>query len=269
MFTSRSKVQTASKTIFYHNFAEDVVQLKHQDYQLPPKYNYDTTRWSYRLLAPLISCLAWLLGWFDAKLFLHLKFKNQEILKPYRQTGYFIYGNHTLPEGDGFTIFLLVPLTKVAAIVAPENLAIPILGKLLPYGGVVPIPNDRKRILTFNQAVNTKIAQKKAMFIYPEAHVWPYYQQIRPLSLSSFHYPVETQAPVFCKTTTFQQRRFGKKPKITVYLDGPITWNRQQSRLDQERELRDKVQKQMERRSQLSTYEYIKYQKVTDESGGK
>lgn len=264
MFSSHSKDKKKTKTTFYHKFDEDVVQLKHQDYQLPLNYNYDTKRWSYRLLAPLVSLLAWILGWFYAKFFLHLSFKNKKILKPYRKTGYFVYGNHTLPEGDGFTIFLLVPLTKVAAIVAPENLAIPILGKLLPYGGVVPIPSSRKQILVFNQAVNNKIAQKKAMFIYPEAHVWPYYRKIRPLSLSSFHYPVETQSPVFCKTTTFQKRKFGKKPKITVYLDGPITWNQHRSRMAQERELRDKVQKQMERRSQLSTYEYIKYQKIID-----
>ncbi|BDR55563.1 lysophospholipid acyltransferase family protein [Xylocopilactobacillus apis] len=254
MCISRSK-----EIKFYHSFEDDVVTLKHQDYELSPKYNYSTDTLHYKLLSPPVSLMAWLIGWFYGTFFLHLKIKNKDLLKDVRDQGYFIYGNHTMPEGDGFTIFLLVPLTKVSAIVAPENLAIPVIGPLLPYGGVVPIPTDRHRIIDFNNAIKDKIKKKKAMFIYPEAHVWPYYTKIRPLTLGSFHYPVETNAPVYCKTTTFQKRKFGKKPKVTIYVDGPIEWNHDQSKVAQEKEIRDKVQALMEKRSKLSTYEYIQY----------
>ncbi|BDR59310.1 lysophospholipid acyltransferase family protein [Xylocopilactobacillus apicola] len=254
MSTSPSKLTT-----FYHSFKEDVVTLKHQNYQLPDDYNYSTDRLTYSLLAPAVSLVAKIIAWFYAIIFLHLKVENKDLLKNINQ-GYFVYGNHTLPMGDSFTIFLLVPLTKVAAIVAPENLAIPVIGPLLPYGGVVPIPSNRHRLLDFNRAVLDKIKKKKAMFIYPEAHVWPYYTKIRPLELGSFHYPIETGAPVYCKTTTFQNRRWSKKPKVTVYLDGPITWNQDQSKIAQEKELRDKVQACLEKRSCLSTYEYVHYQ---------
>lgn len=252
---------STSRIKYYKSFDEDVVTLKNQNYQLPPEYNYSTSRLKYRILAPIVSTIAWILGWFYDKFFLHLKFENEEILKEVKNTGYFVYGNHTLPVADSLSIFLLEPLTKVSAIVTAANLAIPVVGSWLTYGGVVPIPTDRHRLLEFNQAVVNKIKNKKSMFIYPEAHVWPYYTKIRPLNLGSFHYPVETGAPVYCKTTTFQKRRWGKRPKITVYIDGPIDWNRKQSKIDQEKELLEKVQATLEQRSKLSTYEYIHYKK--------
>lgn len=73
----------------------------------------------------------------------------------------------------------------------------------------------------FYRAVKTRIEEKNAVIIYPEGHLWPYYTGIRPFENTSFRFPVELNVPSFCMTTTYTGKQ-GKKPKITIYIDGPF-----------------------------------------------
>ena len=112
-----------------------------------------------------------------------------------------------------------------------------------------------------NHAIHRKLENGHCLVIYPEAHVWPYYTGIRPFPSVSFVYPVRENTPVYCMTTTYQQRRGGSKPRATVFLDGPFYPETEGTLSERAEKLRQKVYDCMVARSQYSNCQYIRYEK--------
>lgn len=76
----------------------------------------------------------------------------------------------------------------------------------------------------------------------------------------SFKYPVELNVPVFSLTNTYVKDEKRKdKVKIVSYIDGPFFQNKDLTKKEQQKELRDKVYECMVKRSKNSNMEYIKY----------
>ena len=197
--------------------------------------------------------------------FLRVRFIGREAMDACKGRGCFVYANHTQPFGDVIIPAIAAKKHRIATIVAPANIGIPVIGKFLTGLGAVPIPNGRKQMKEFVEAVKTKIDSGYCVFIYPEAHVWPYYTDIRPFSTSSFHYPVELDAPVFCMTMTYQKCG-GGRPKSTCYIDRcDIPSGKDINRRVKIHMLRNKIYDCMKERSSRSNYEYCKYIKVTEE----
>ena len=113
----------------------------------------------------------------------------------------------------------------------------------------------------FIKAVKQRADEKNCIVIYPEAHVWPYYTEIRPFPTTSFKFPVEANAKSFTLTTTYQKRKWGKKPKITVYVDGPFEIDEKLSKKENQEKLCNEIYECMKNRSKESTYEYIEYRR--------
>lgn len=149
---------------------------------------------------------------------------------------------------------------RVATLAAPANLSVPILGRLVPYGGGLLVPKQLHQLRAFNAEIKRLIAAKQVVMIYPEAHVWPYYTGIRPFESGAFHYPVELNAPVFVTTMTYQQRHWWPRPKRILYVDGPY-WPDQQLPLKmRQKQLATTVRTVMMKRAKLSNVAYIHYQ---------
>lgn len=214
----------------------------------------------YRVIATPIA-------FFYVRLVFHQKTVNRGVLKPYRKTGVFIYGNHTQPIGDAFIPSMLTFPQNVYLIVHPDNVSIPVLGKITPSLGAIPIPGDLKAFHNFFEAIGKRIAQKRAVVVYPEAHIWPYYTSIRPFKDTSFRYPVKLGTPVFSFTNTYQKRRFSKKPKIVTYVDGPFFADKTLTSKEQQSDLRNRVYEAMCKRSQKSEVVMIKYIKKGEKNG--
>ena len=105
--------------------------------------------------------------------------------------------------------------------------------------------------------------QGKAVIVYPEAHVWPFYTKIRPFDHQCFLYLIKNNKPMFVLTNCYQKRRFFKRPQIVTYADGPFYPNPSLSRNDAAKELRDIAYETMCKRvKDHTTCEYIKYIKV-------
>ena len=124
-----------------------------------------------------------------------------------------------------------------------------------------PLPDDKAAYANFTRAIEQRITEGKAVVIYPEAHIWPYYTGIRPFTDTSFHYPVKFNTPVFCFTNTYRKRRFGKKPRIVTCVDGPFFPNEELPQKQRRKDLRDRVYNAMLTRAQASdcvTIQYIK-----------
>ena len=116
------------------------------------------------------------------------------------------------------------------------------------------------------KAVERRVNHHHPIVVFPEAHIWPYYTKIRPFKSTAFKYPIKYNVPAFCFTTTYQKRKFSKKPKITVYVDGPFYPDSNLRGKEQEIELRNQVYECMVERSKNSTDEYYKYYKRVEKN---
>ena len=187
------------------------------------------------------------------------KIENAKVLKEARKTGYFLYGNHTQDIGDAFMPNMIDKLKDKYVIVHPNNVSMPFIGRVAVSLGAIPLPDDREAFRNFLDAIKTRIEQKKAVVIYPEAHIWPYYTGIRPFPDTSFAYPIKYGVPAYCFTNTYQKRKFSKNPKIVTYVDGPFFPNAELPLKDSRKELRDRIYETMRRRAENSDFVKIRY----------
>lgn len=247
------------KIYYYKSYDDDLVKSKNQDYKLKENYKWIKDNISYKICSKIVYFIAYIFGLFYCKFILHVKVKNRKILKKYKKQGYFLYGNHTQALGDVFIPAHVCNDKRIYVVVSAANLGVAGIGPLLPLLGALPIPDSIKNTKKLWDAIEKRIEQKKCVVIYPEAHVWPYYTKIRPFPSTAFKFPVKCNAPSFCMTTTYYKRKFGKKPGITVYIDGPFIQDEKLTKKENEEKICKEIYKCMLNRSKNSTYEYIKY----------
>ncbi|MCD8155702.1 MAG: 1-acyl-sn-glycerol-3-phosphate acyltransferase [Clostridiales bacterium] len=248
-------------TYYYRDYTDDFVKSARQDETLPDGYRWIHKNIFYRLMSAALYCVALIFALIYGKLVLHIHVKNRKVLKEAGKTGCFLYGNHTQPMGDVFGPALYCFPMRMSAIASPSNLGIPIIGKLLPMLGGLFIPDSMGQMKKFMEAVQYHLEKKRCIVIYPEAHVWPWCTFIRPFQSTAFRFPVLYNVPAFCMTTTYRQRKHGRKPKIVVYIDGPFFPEPGRNKREQQTELHDRIYACMESRSRENTCEYIQYRK--------
>ena len=245
---------------YYESFEQDFVESQNQNYNLPKNFKWIHTNPFYRLVSSIYYRLAAVVVYITFPIIYGMKVRGKAVLKKVKNSGYFIYGNHTQPVADVFTPTFVQRKKRVYVVAGRANLGVPILGPTLPSLGAITIPEDIERLPRFMEAVSYRIKQKKAVAIYPEAHVWPYATLIRPFPATSFRFPVKENVPSFAFTTTYHKRRFRKKPGITIYVDGPFYPDGELSRKDRQKKLRDEIHAAMHKRASQNTVTYIDYQ---------
>ncbi|MGC4018401.1 MAG: hypothetical protein QM793_03670 [Muricomes sp.] len=246
---------------YFKSYTDDFVESKNQSYQLPKNYLWVHDNIFYRMTSWFLYLLTALFAFLYCRLILHVKIQNRWVLHHSRNTGCFLYGNHTQPIGDAFLPVWVFSPKRIYGVASPANLAIPVLGPILPLIGALPLPDSMGGLRQLHEAICLRVAEKNCVVFYPEAHVWPWYTGIRPFPSASFGFPAECGAPSFCMTTTYQKRRFGKKPGITVYLDGPFYPDKSLSKREQKEKLHKEIFNCMTQHSRKSTCSYIHYEK--------
>lgn len=254
------KKELKVKTLYYRSYEDDFIESKNQLYEVSENYVWEHKNLFYRISSWLMYKMATVIDFIYCKFILKVKVENNEILKEYKNKGYFLFGNHTQPIGDAFIPTYVTNGKRVRVVVSPANLGIPVLGKILPLLGALPIPKTQRGLKDFKHSISKNVEEGNCIVIYPEAHVWEYYTKIRPFSSNSFRFPIENNMPTFCMTTTYQKPDKKGKPNITIYIDGPFFTNKTSSPKEQRENLRKQVYECMEKRSHNSTYEYIHYE---------
>lgn len=205
------------------------------------------------------------LAFFYMKLYFGHRVVNREILRKAEPGAFFLYGNHTHPIADALIPTMVSMPKEVSVIVHPNNVSMPVLGRITPSLGALPLPDDREAAKHFLQAITTRVRQGSCIMIYPEAHIWPYYTKIRPFPDTSFRYPVQYRTPVYCLTNTYQKRRYGSRPRLVTYLDGPFFPDETLPAAQQKKQLRNQVYEAMTARAKNSNLEVIRYEKEKEE----
>lgn len=220
-------------------------------------YKYEGT-----IFRPLARCIVYhfiakLFGFVFLKAVYGHKVVGKEKLK--KAKGYFLYGNHTNAMADPFIPTLIKPFSDTYVLVHPDNVSMPVLGNITPCLGAIPLPDGKDAYKNFMNYVEKLNQKGKGIMIYPEAHIWPFYTHIRPFRHESFHYPVKFNAPVYCFTNTYQERKNRKRPRIVTYIDGPFYVNEELKRQERIVDLRNRVYDAMCEEAKHSNIEVIKY----------
>ena len=258
--------------VFYYSSEEDDPiktdeQEKKVEVGLPKGYEFIPKNPFVRMYSAFLFRMFWIFGQWYERHYWQAKFYGREKLKKAKGKGYLIYANHTNPFHDVFGPAVAAD-RRIFTIISPVNLKIPGIGKYLPMIGGLPLGKTAEEKKAFNEAVDKRLAQKKCLVIYPEAHVWPYTTKIRkfPAGDRSFKYAVRNDLPIFTMTTTYHKRkdlRKGDLPRMDIYLDGPFYPNVEKGEDEARAELAKKAYESMVKYSKKNTYEYFKYIKKT------
>ena len=229
------------KVRYYSSFADDFEQSANQNFKLPNDYQWVRTDLVSMFLSGLIYGLAVIFGGAYCRFFLHMKVKGRKNLKSVKG-GFFIYGNHTQPVGDVFIPALCVLPKRIYTVVITANYGLPVIGRILPFLG----------------ALEQRLKKGHPIVIYPEAHVWEYYTDIRPFPNTSFKFPIKFDIPAFAMTVTYRKAKFFKRPIMEVYIDGPFYPQGDNTR-EKTANLHSEIRSIMLERSKNSNYKYVEY----------
>lgn len=247
------------KVYYYNTLEDDIIKSSNQEYKLNDTYKWIHKNIVYKFFSFILYILVLIFSTLYSKLVLHITIKNKRILKHEKE--YFLYSNHTQMLGDVLIPFLICFPSHPYIICSTANLGIPFIGKILPMAGALPIPDNIHDMIKFKDAINYHINHNHPIVIYPESHLWPYATFIRDYPNTSFHYPVENNKKVYVATTTYTKSKFYKKPKITIYIDGPFESSDKLGKKQNMALLHKKVYETMKKRSKLNNYEYVVYKK--------
>lgn len=144
------------------------------------------------------------------------------------KTGYFIYGNHS-KWMDAIIPSTLLTYPRYTYIVSKTDaLDIPVVRHLVQALGMFPLPTSYERYSEFFDAMEKHLHKKRPVVIYPEAHIWPFYTDVRPYSFQSFRHPAKYKLPVVPFFTVYRKNRglfrlfYKAAPRMTLYVGKPI-----------------------------------------------
>lgn len=262
-----SKKTLPIKTIYYKDELNDEFSgIKRKLKVIDESYKYIPTNKLWIFLSKIVYGVVFVAGFLYTKIKFGLKIQNRKALKPYKKTGYFLYGNHTQVPGDGFIQSIVSFPKKNYVIVNSDNVALKGTEHLILRLGAMPIPTTIKGFNNFYTAIEKRCQRGNSIVIYPEAHIWPYYTGIRNFPKTSFLYPVKFKKPAFSFTVIYKKRRFFKTPGIIVKIDGPFFADETLTTGHAAQNLRDMVYDAMVARSKESDCEYIRYIQMPDKS---
>ncbi len=215
------------KTYYYtdalnDDFASSKSKIKPR--KIDENYRYEHNNIAYRVLSFILyRIIATPLAYLYCKLFRRCVIKNRKALKKLRG-GYFLYCNHTHGVADVFTPSLMAFPHRVSIIAHPNGVSVPIVGKITPMLGAIPLPDTISATKNFLRRIESDIKLNNVIAIYPEAHIWPYYNKIRPFGDSSFAYPIRFDVPTVACCVTYRKRKLLKHlpPLTTITVSEPI-----------------------------------------------
>ncbi len=242
---------------YFSSYKDDFENEKFNNAQLPNGYKWVKNSFAAKVISAVVYSLAVAISNVYLRLFLHMRIIGKSKLKS-TKSGCFIYGNHTQPVGDVFIPAHCALPKRIYTLVSTANYGIPVVRKILPYLGALPISGDRHGLVELTKAIKYRIGNGNAVVIYPEAHVWEYYTDIRPFGASSFKFPSKLSVPSFSMTATYTKSKLFKKPLMTVYIDGPF-FAEGDSDKEKAENLKNTIYNTMKQRSQCSNYSYIRY----------
>ncbi|MFQ9516324.1 MAG: lysophospholipid acyltransferase family protein [Eubacterium sp.] len=256
------------KTIYYSNELEDDFASTQAINTKPLPDNY---KWIHNgILWKIFSAVLYYLIAFPLikiinRFYYGIRIKNRRVIKKLH-SGCFLYSNHT----QHLDPFIAAEVSgwghRTYFMAGADAFSISGIRHLVTMLGAMPVAYDLDSMRKMVDAVTRRYHEGSCITIYPEAHIWPYYTNIRNFPNASFAYPVGLDAPVVAMAVTYRKRRgltrlLFRHPCITVYCSDPMYANPSLSKRAAKKDLRDRVYNWMKKTAEENNkYEYIHYE---------
>lgn len=248
------------KIIYYSDpLNDDFAQKENSGYTTPEKYKYKTSKINYFFTSIVYHLLVIPIAFFISKFSVGLKIYGRKNLKGLK-SGFYVYANHTTTIDPFYPALAIWPRRSYCVGNPVISRFVGVKGIIKMVGGI-PVPTTLNSMKKFMNLQKSILKRKDAILIYPEAHIWMYYNSVRLFKDNSFKYPVKYDTPVVCVTTVFRTpKKEGKAPKISIYVSKPIYPDSSLDSKERATNLRDKAYKELlDTTIKNHSYEYIKY----------
>ena len=264
-YVGREKSITGKYTYYRDSLHDDFAENNIKTQKLDDNFKIIHTNKFFNFVSFILYyIIAKPIVWLLNKCYYRQKIVNKKVLKECKKKGYFIYANHTAAMGDAFTPNLLSNKRNYV-VASHDTFSLPGLRTIVVMLGAIPVFKDGEGYNNYVKAMEYRIKQNRTIALYSEAHIWPYYTDIRPFTGGSFRYPYDMDAPVYCLTNTWVKAKLKRKPKLVTYVDGPFYPDKSLERTKGIEKLRNEVYETMKKRSEsVQQYEYIRYIKIED-----
>lgn len=255
--------EVTKKTVYYDDEVNDDfagTDIRQCKVDKSFKYIHDGLLW--RICSFILYYLvAFPLVWFLERVILRVRFVNKKAVRKCRGQKYFLYGNHT-GWYDAFTPNLISVPCRNRIIVGADTVSIKGLRAIVQMLGAIPLPTERDGMRAFMKAVDY-YHRSGNITVYPEAHIWPYFNGVRRFTDASFTYAVKYKCPVVAFFTAYTAPKgflsCFRKANITVYISDPIMPREGLSDREARQDLCDRVYAFMLEKSKLSDYTVVEY----------
>ena len=255
-----------SKTFYYESYSDDFAVTQNLKANLiDDKYKYGSKNiffliFSFILYYLFVKPLAWII----LKIMFGYKIKNKKVLKKCKNKGYFIYGNHTNYMPDAY-IPNLLRWRRNYIVVGSQTASIKGLKTIVKALGATPLGDAYQAKKNFFKFIKSRIENNQSVTIYPEAHIWPYYNSVRPFDSINMKYQLLLNCPSYTISTCYRKRKLFKRPGITAYIDGPFYPDKNLNSKDRLEKLNSDIYNKMKERTNLySKYSLHKYVRKGD-----
>lgn len=131
------------------------------------------------------------------------------------------------------------------------NFETPGVSFLVSTLGATPIPETPKALRAFMAAMKAELCRGRLVHFYPEAALWPGFNELRPFKNGAFHLAVESGLPVLPLVLKQRPPRglwrlLKKKPCITIVIGKPVPIPAGATAKEQMERLRDTVHAAMQ-----------------------
>ncbi len=263
--TKREKINKKAfpkKIVYYSDpVNDDFAMTKIKKKFIDENYKFVPKSKLYTAWTCIIRALAYPVIFFIECIIHGVTFKNKKALKGIK--GAYVYGNHT-SYLDAYTSNLVSFPVRQKIIANSDAVSIKFFGPTIKALGCIPIPDTVRGMSKFLKAVEYCHKRGENITINPEAHIWPYYNGVRPFPATSFRYPVIDGAPVVAFFMAYQQpkgiEKLFRKVKRVVYISDVMYPDMTIPKKQAQKKIRDEVYNFMDECSKkYSTLEVIKY----------
>ncbi len=266
---TKEKSKNACKKIYYYSdpLNDDFAGTNIKTKQVGENFQFLHKSLFWRFLSFIAYyVVAFIPVWIFVRIIHGVKFKGKKNLRKVKGPKFF-YGNHTqIIDVLEPSIISWPRRNKIMA--SPDVVSIWGIKNFVQMLGAIPVPNNIGALKKFKTAIDYDYKRGYDIYVFPEAHIWPYYTGVRPFSDVTFSYAISLNAPVFAFFTAYSPPRsifklFPHKTTKTIYISEPFYINTDLPRKEAKKDLRDRVYNWMlDCSKKYNTYEVIQYVQV-------
>lgn len=256
----------SKKVVYYQDeIKDDFAENPTKEFKIEDDFKYIHKNPIYNFFAFILyHIIAKPIFYLILKVKYHVRVKNKKAIRQLRNTGFFVYTNHSQNIIDAFINHTMVFHRKGHIIANNDVYSLKGLTTIVNMLGTLPTPNNMIQSKHLYDAIKHNIDKNHVVVIFPEAHVWPYYNDVRPFLDTSFIFPVALNKPIVVTTVVYRQRKIFKNahPYITLYVSKPIFPKLGVPVKENQSYLRDIAYCTMKANvRKYKSYEYIRYER--------